>query len=463
MGIFDSLQGLGNLNPDQTQGLLAAAAQMLQQSGPSRTPTNLGQIVGGGLGAYQQGMDASKKRKQDEEQAKQLAQLRGLEIQSQTGTLEQQAMARQQAARIKARMAELEGPQAGAVAAAPSPPVTPGPNSPIIQGGASQDIPSFMQGAQPTPQAAAPSAKTNMTEDFSKKLIAQANIYQQEGDTAGANALIERAMKLQPQVQEIKAAVDPSSGQLVNVITFKDGSQKTSPFGVQPDLKMVDSGGKIDFVNMNSAALPSIAKSQTPDNAATVSATLRGQDKTDLRARDFNSIQVEANNIKRDEKKSVQDMTKAGQVASFDTMLGTLDRLGKHPGLSRSVGLASKLPTMPGSDSANFQAELNTFQSQAFIPMVAQLKGMGALSDAEGKKLTAAVGALDPNMGEKAFRESVKRITDEMLAARARVSGESRPAANSQPVRKSVVKGQVIDGYRFKGGDPGDQNNWEKR
>lgn len=154
--------------------------------------------------------------------------------------------------------------------------------------------------------------------------------------------------------------------------------------------------------------------------------TKRGQDLTDKRARDFNAVQVEANNIKRDEKKATQDLTKNSQIASFDTMLGTLDRLSKHPGLSRSVGIVGALPTMPGSDSANFQAELNTFQSQAFLPMVAQLKGMGALSDAEGKKLTAAVGALDPKMGEQAFRDSVARITSDMEDARARVSGQPR-------------------------------------
>ena len=166
-------------------------------------------------------------------------------------------------------------------------------------------------------------------------------------------------------------------------------------------------------------------------NKSSEDLTKRGQNMTDSRARDFNAVQVEANNIKRDEKKATQDLTKNSQVASFDTMLGTLDRLGKHPGLSRSVGLVGALPTMPGSDSANFQAELNTFQSQAFLPMVAQLKGMGALSDAEGKKLTQAVGALDPKMGEKAFRESVARITSDMGAARERVSGSKRSAPST--------------------------------
>lgn len=145
--------------------------------------------------------------------------------------------------------------------------------------------------------------------------------------------------------------------------------------------------------------------------------------------------QIEANKLKAQEKRDMAEMTKASQVASFDTMLGTLDRLSKHPGLPRSVGTYSMVPTMPGSDSANFQAELDTFQSQAFIPMVAQLKGMGALSDAEGKKLTAAVGALSLKMDEEAFKESLGRVITQMEQARTRVASTthkpSEQAANA--------------------------------
>jgi len=182
----------------------------------------------------------------------------------------------------------------------------------------------------------------------------------------------------------------------------------------------------IDPVTGATKTVNSVRNTVSPGDQLQAETTRRGQDLTDKRARDFNAVQVEANNIKRDEKKATQGLTKNSQIASFDTMLGTLDRLSKHPGLSRSVGIVGALPTMPGSDSANFQAELNTFQSQAFLPMVAQLKGMGALSDAEGKKLTAAVGALDPKMGEQAFRDSVDRITSDMEDARARVSGQQR-------------------------------------
>jgi hypothetical protein len=170
------------------------------------------------------------------------------------------------------------------------------------------------------------------------------------------------------------------------------------------------------------------AQTSSANNAATIANSRQTAQMTDARAREFNATKVEENNLKREQKQDTADMTKAGQVASFDTMLGTLDRLSQHPGLQRSVGLLGKLPTMPGGDSANFQAELDTFQSQAFVPMVAQLKGMGALSDAEGRKLTQAVGALNPNMGEKAFRDSIKRITTDMNAARARVVGNKGAA-----------------------------------
>ena len=131
----------------------------------------------------------------------------------------------------------------------------------------------------------------------------------------------------------------------------------------------------------------------------------------------------------------VREAAKPGQLASFDTMLGTLNRLAKHPGLERSVGGYSAFPTMPGSDSANFQSELDTFQSQAFLPMVAQLKGMGALSDAEGKKITAAVGALNTKMSATAMRESIARITADMEAARARISGDAPPAAKPEAIK----------------------------
>ncbi|MFA6040615.1 MAG: hypothetical protein WC733_03850, partial [Methylophilus sp.] len=77
---------------------------------------------------------------------------------------------------------------------------------------------------------------------------------------------------------------------------------------------------------------------------------------------------------------------------------------------------------IPATSAKDFQANLDTFKAQTFVPMVSALKGMGALSDAEGRKLSESVGALDPSMSEKAFADSLKTIT-KTLYEKAKVNG----------------------------------------
>ena len=103
-----------------------------------------------------------------------------------------------------------------------------------------------------------------------------------------------------------------------------------------------------------------------------------------------------------------------GAVDTFSTALDSLNDIASSPGLSKSVGIRSAFPTVPGSDAANFEARLDTFKAQTFLPMVQSLKGMGALSDAEGKKLSDAVGALSPKMSEPAFRGSLDQIRGQL-------------------------------------------------
>ncbi|EBF2785423.1 acyltransferase [Salmonella enterica subsp. enterica serovar Corvallis] len=139
-------------------------------------------------------------------------------------------------------------------------------------------------------------------------------------------------------------------------------------------------------------------------------------------------IARETNQIKLDELKQKQadvrqkaEIARAdrqaaaqGAVDTFSTALDSLNEIEQSPGLSKAVGIRSAFPTVPGSDAANFEARLDTFKAQTFLPMVQSLKGMGALSDAEGKKLSDAVGALSPKMSEKAFRDSIGKIRNQL-------------------------------------------------
>jgi hypothetical protein len=81
-----------------------------------------------------------------------------------------------------------------------------------------------------------------------------------------------------------------------------------------------------------------------------------------------------------------------------------------HPGRKAATGLTAPSGYVPASPAYDFKAALQSFKSETFIPQVLQLVGLGALSDAEGDKLIAAVGALDPNMSEAAFEASLNDI-----------------------------------------------------
>ncbi|MGP2470848.1 phage DNA ejection protein [Yersinia sp. 2540 StPb PI] len=146
--------------------------------------------------------------------------------------------------------------------------------------------------------------------------------------------------------------------------------------------------------------------------------------------------QQSANQQKVEDAKLAKQQVAQQTYDTFNTALDTIKELKEAPGLKNAVGLSSMIYTRPGSDAANFEAKLDTFKAQTFLPMVQSMKGMGALSDAEGKKLTDAVGALDPKMSEKEFTKSLDRIEGQLrgkLANAQKTFGVPIQAASSAP------------------------------
>ena len=119
------------------------------------------------------------------------------------------------------------------------------------------------------------------------------------------------------------------------------------------------------------------------------------------------------------DKRELQDSAN-NKIVSLDQTLTTLDDIANHPGKKDVVGTltGSVRKEIPGTDAAGFASKVETFKDQVFLPMVQQLKGMGALSDAEGKKLAGAVGSLNIKMKQEEFDASVARIKAELTAAR---------------------------------------------
>ncbi|ECB3853410.1 phage DNA ejection protein [Salmonella enterica] len=161
-------------------------------------------------------------------------------------------------------------------------------------------------------------------------------------------------------------------------------------------------------------------------------------------ARESNQLKLEELKQKQADVRQKAEIAKAdrqaaaqGAVDTFSTALDSLNEIEQSPGLSKAVGIRSAFPTVPGSDAANFEARLDTFKAQTFLPMVQSLKGMGALSDAEGKKLSDAVGALSPKMSEKAFRDSIGKIRNQLES---KLSTVKKQFDYQEPVQNAPVQ-----------------------
>lgn len=147
-------------------------------------------------------------------------------------------------------------------------------------------------------------------------------------------------------------------------------------------------------------------------------------------------LKIQEKQAKLDQNRLDTQKNTENAVANIDAGIASADKLLNHPGFSSAVGLSSVLPTRPGSESSDFLAELESFNAKTFLNNVNQMKGLGALTEAEGAKLTAAAGAIKPNMSEKALRSNLETMKQGMEKAKERMAkrgatSQAAPASSS--------------------------------
>lgn len=161
--------------------------------------------------------------------------------------------------------------------------------------------------------------------------------------------------------------------------------------------------------------------------------------------------------------------------SSFDRLATTANEILNHPGLTGITGLRGKVYDVPGTDAANARALLNTLKSQVAFGVLQEMRNnsktggaLGAVSDAEGKRLENNLAALDTTQGIDQFKQQLGAIVEYANGAKDRLrdaynmkhkGGEPKPMA---PSTQGPTIGTVESGYRFKGGDPGKAESWEK-
>ncbi|WP_145592696.1 phage DNA ejection protein [Yersinia bercovieri] len=131
--------------------------------------------------------------------------------------------------------------------------------------------------------------------------------------------------------------------------------------------------------------------------------------------------------------------------SGIDNMSRTIDtatKVLKSPGFTGYFGtnlnpLSSRY--IPGTDAADTEALVDTLKSQGFMSGIQQMKGMGALSNAEGQKVMDAIGNLSSGQSEKSARAAIKTIISTTENAQKRMQqkyGKDIPVQQQNPTQE---------------------------
>lgn len=272
MAFFDQL---ANLTPDQNQALLSAASQILQASGPSRTPTSIGQILGGGLQAYQQGLQGAQDRNFQ-------TQVRDLQLQELQGTAADRERARQEAEQLRQfylnrgrQQQQGQSPLAQAQSVL-------GNNLAPTQ--ANADALSAAQQTAPTQPQGQPS--------IYQQRLGEAQALRDAGFHAQADAAEKAALAFAPKVknwQEVKV------GDSVRYAPFYEDGTSGQPvtLEVARKLEKANTGQATQFVDpYTGRVVSSLQNTATPGELLSASTTIRGQNLVDARSREANALKA---------------------------------------------------------------------------------------------------------------------------------------------------------------------------
>lgn len=142
-------------------------------------------------------------------------------------------------------------------------------------------------------------------------------------------------------------------------------------------------------------------------------------------------------------------------VNNMDRLATVANKLKSHPGLSGITGIRGKIPTIPGTDAANAQAELETLKSQVGFGVLQNMRNnsktggaLGQISDKEEKLLQDNLAALSQSQSTEEFQKNLQNVIDYTESAKDRLRSaynmkhgdavQTRPTQKPQNGRQPV-------------------------
>jgi hypothetical protein len=165
---------------------------------------------------------------------------------------------------------------------------------------------------------------------------------------------------------------------------------------------------------------------------------------------------LEEREIKIEERKEKREFTKQqrtdstqGLIDQSQSGLDLINEIRINPGFSSAVGAkgASSFfglldEPIAGSEAAGVVSLIETLEAKNFLVGIKQFKssgGAGSLSDAEGRKLGAAITNLKRATSEKAFLRNLKTIETLLLKQKSQASKRLPKAGSGTPETQETI------------------------
>lgn len=246
---------------------------------------------------------------------------------------------------------------------------------------------------------------------------------------------------------------------------FLQSTAKQTPFTIDDDLMAMDPKQRDSYANMLAGRY--LNKDQLAMLQGGAGLTAKEQADIDIKkeanelrrleveqrnldrqiARETNELKrqeleakLEANQTAQEQKKRDTVAQQESTIARFDNALNTINKIESSPGFSAAVG--ARLPfidQLPGSEAQETIGLIDTLKSQSFLNEIGQMKGMGALSNAEGAKLESAISSLNRDMKEDAFKRSLQSIRDYFTVAKERARKQMGVEPEAQQTQTNTV------------------------
>jgi hypothetical protein len=141
-----------------------------------------------------------------------------------------------------------------------------------------------------------------------------------------------------------------------------------------------------------------------------------------------------------------EQSTKQASLANAEDAVKLIETLKTHPGFEAAVGSGFSKTVLRqddpirGTERAGAVAIIDQLKGQAFLNAIQQLRGLGALSDAEGAKLQQAAARLDPNQSEKDFNAALNEYKTMIQAGIERAKAGQLAPGVQPPAENPTIK-----------------------